>query len=367
MNKYVFTLIAIVTINNYALCMKRPRNEVSDEQPSKKICSFEQPSEQHLPTEILISAFINSFKIKNPYTPRNVDYPKKIQNNIHNASLVNKDFYRQVNLPRNIRSIINLADHAHPCRGFLVNRLTLPAAKSYVQQSEKLHTNINLLTHDKIRELVSAGADVNYCCCAKDSKYCYPVLMHTRGDYGKTTLLLELGADSNMTNGHPGIPSPFQYALSTENIDLLKLYLVHQPRLKHLCIAIETKNDEIIALILLDKNIPLAELNKALETVMLKTFNLSHAKLLLDAGADPTLALNTLIPSRSLSSTHHDMVRWYHYHRLDSFTLDIIDLLCTYGAYDSFLHADALNNEAPQKFIESLEKGRRIVVEKMNQ
>lgn len=358
MNKHILILLAIIT-SNYAFCMKRPLNETPDEQASKKICSFEQPAKQYLPTEILISAFINSFKI-------GANFPRTVQNSILNGILVNKDFYRQINLPHNMRRIINFAEYTCLCPGFLANRLTLPAAKNYVQQSENLHTHINLLTHDQIRTLVSTGADVNYCSYDEDSKYSYPLLMHTRDDYGKTTLLLELGADSNITNGRFGVPSPFEYAVSTENIDLLKLYLAHHPRLKYLCTAIETKNDEIIALILLDKNIPLRELNKALNIVMRKTFNLSHAKLLLDAGADPTTALNTIANIKSFSHRHDPMIRCYNQHTLDGLTLDMIDLLCTYGAYDSFLHTDALDNNAPQKFIDSLEKGRRIVVEKMS-
>lgn len=351
MTKLLFTLLTTLFINNPLLCMKRPRTETSEEQTSKKICSLD-PSKQYLPTDIIISTFIESFKT-------GVNNSKTIQNNIHNVSLVNKDFYHQVNLPHNIREIINNAGH-RLCRVFLANTLTLPAVKNYVQQSENLHTKINLLTHDQIKKLVCAGADVNYCCCLDVSKYSYPVLMHTRNDYDKTALLLELGADPDMSNGHENVPTPFQYALVTEDINLIKLFLAHKPRLKYLKTAVQTKNDEIITLILEDKNISIPELNEALETIIRKTFNLSHARLLLDAGADPTLALKSF-------SFRQDRILRFHklLHILDRFTLDMIDLLCTYGAYNDVLYQDLRINRAPQQLIDSLEKGRRAFLEKI--
>jgi hypothetical protein len=140
--------------------MKRPRNEVSEEQISKKICSS-KPSDQYLPTDILISTFINSFKINSPYSFQpGVNNSKTIQNNIHNVSLVNKDFYHQVNLPHNMRKIINNVNYVRLCRGFLANSLTLPAVKNYVQQNEALETIILKtfnLSHAKM--LLDAGAN----------------------------------------------------------------------------------------------------------------------------------------------------------------------------------------------------------------
>lgn len=365
MTKLFFALLTTLFITNDAWCMKRPRNETPDEQASKKICSSE-PSYQYVPAEILLPAFIDLFK-KNGRTSFKVDssrsfkkgisWAKTIQNNICNISLINKDFYRQVNLPHNIRSIVNNADPTGCRRGYLANIRPLPAVKNYIQQSEKLHININVLTHDQIKKLVEAGADANYCCYFANSKYCYSVLMHTRSDYDKTALLLELGADPNMSNGVQG-PSPFQYALFTKDIALLKLFLAHKPRLRHVKAAVQTKNDEIITLVLQDKNIPITELNEALVTIIVETFNLSHAKLLLDAGADPNTALLKAFTKFTISL--YD----FGYHSIARLILDMIDLLCTYGAYDDTLYAAALAKNAPQQLIDSLEKGRRIMVEK---
>lgn len=194
MTKLFFVLLTTLFINNYALCMKRPRNETPEEQPSKKICSSEQPSGQYLPTEdILVPILISSFKmgIYNTFTA---------QNNIHNMSLINKSFHHHINLPCNIRKILNNLYYANPyCHALFTYSLTLPSVKKYLRKSIKLFNCIRCLTPDKIKKLVRAGADVNY------FDYLDSILSRTHGDYDKTTLLLELGADPHFRNKHADV------------------------------------------------------------------------------------------------------------------------------------------------------------------
>ena len=179
-------------------------------------------------------------------------------------SLLNKAHHSHINNPNTIRSIINsIPIGAYNSRGALIrgnimSPIKMTGITNYILQSETLCENINKINIDTIKKLVYNGADVNYF-HTQGSEEIFPPIYKIDKNYEKTKLLLELGFDINFNCRLEG---PLARAIRKQNIDMIKLFITYKPHYKYLIEAIQTKNPEIIQLILQQEDIPLEKIKE---------------------------------------------------------------------------------------------------------
>jgi hypothetical protein len=216
---------------------------------SKKLC---------LPKEIwaiIGDAFVETFK-------HDCNAPLVVAGKIKNMRCVNKALRDYTDNPNTIRTIIINASETPYYRGFLANSINLPSVKNYLQQSETLNSSIKKLNLEEIGNYIKVGADINYCHQCAGNMLVFPILTHTRSNYATTKLLLELGADQDIALD---ILTPLSFAMFTQKIELIKLFLEYNPRNKHVKEAVEIENLEILQLILQQKDISAQEIEDAKE------------------------------------------------------------------------------------------------------
>ncbi|HLC07615.1 MAG TPA: hypothetical protein VJJ26_05555 [Candidatus Babeliales bacterium] len=238
--------------------MKRPRTTAMiTRSESKKLC-LPQSSDPFLPIEIIEQnirkEIVESFKFGN-------NTPKYMERTIKNIRAVNESWRTYFDEPNIIRTIISNASSIPCYRGLLAHSINLSSVKNYLNQSEELNCSIATIDRNKIKDLIKAGADINYCYQHAGKIVVFPILLMAQDDYDKTKLLLDLGADQNIACAL----TPLGFAMLINAIKFIQLFLEYHPRCKHVKEAIQTENLEIVQLILQQKDIPTEEIEIAKE------------------------------------------------------------------------------------------------------
>jgi hypothetical protein len=239
MNKIITVIVLTSIFPHHISCMKRPAPHL-EKQSVKKIKGDEKiTSSPFLPIEILRSIVIDSLK------DESLIPPKSVQAKIQNICLISREFHQYISRPDIIRIIIgNASMYMSHLRGNFASHITTPAVQNYIEKSQALYNNINILTVEKMNLLIKEGADINYCHFVF-TKHNYtltnlypPILFKTQNDYVKSKLLLDLGANPTISfldlkghfvdqRTHPGaleVMSPLGDAKRQGNTQLVALY-----------------------------------------------------------------------------------------------------------------------------------------------
>jgi len=240
---------------------------------TNNVWCMDQPADQkESPNHVL--SFIIEKEIRNKHLLNSFNRDSDIAKEIKNFSLVNKSWFTFFNAPDTTRTIISKAsfEFCNEYRKCVAESLKHIAANNYIIQSQKLYENIATLTENEIKDLITAGADVNY----KIHNMAMPIF-HMELDCTKLELLINLGTDLNKALIDDKF-TPLEYFILGQQIDHIKLFIKHKPHKKGLVCAIQTRKKEIIDLVLQQTDIPIEEIQQARATAdkiddpQLKTF-----------------------------------------------------------------------------------------------
>jgi hypothetical protein len=315
MKKIIISLAVTITFTNNIIPMDPPKPSTPFSSELDQLILFHSLKNTHTHATTIIEA----------------------RNHIQKISVVNKNLYTLANSPHIIRDIISKLSHS--CDQYTVaTTIATPGTKNYYEKTQLLHKRLQGGYRRKTKQQGGMLIPIFIPVITADTK--------------TISNLIDAGADINCmatTN-----QSSLQCAIKAENTELTELFLSYKPQNIHFADALNTENPTIIKLCLKHGNVTSDERNDALKTAIEKKQK-DTVQVLLDAGVNPSPQLHHAV----LHALTH--VADYFFYSDPAPSLEIITLMCLYGAYSLDAMELAITTKGcPQELKNLLEMGLMI-------
>jgi hypothetical protein len=253
MKKIILLLLLTTTFTTHLICMDAEQRELT----------LWKQIDAPIQRKIIFDFFISSLN--------STDTPQVARDHMKNMIRVNKELCAFVNRPDITRTIIgNVSNHCN--QHYVAQIIGTAGAQNYIMRSECFYNFDRKDYTSSVAQLIEQGADINYYPINGQSiRECnWSSACHDESPHNILRGVVHSYREAHVPplmavrRKQGEIYTPLHLAIRAQNIPIIELILLHKPRIKCVLDAVNTRNPEIIELILQQEDIPLDEARKGL-------------------------------------------------------------------------------------------------------